>query len=116
MGASSGPWKGIINVIRQLHGRGVDLCELCPIRVGNGMQTDFRRDIWLETQPLSVQFPRIFALDDCQVVSVANRLRFGWQYSALRRELRGGVESEQWLAISDLIRNFSFSHRPGRFG
>ena len=73
VGAPSGPCKGIINVIRQLHDRRVDLRELCPIRVGNEMQTDFRRDIWLENQPLSVQFPRIFALDDFQVVSVADR-------------------------------------------
>ena len=64
MGAPSGLWKGIINVIRQLHDGGVDLRELCLIRIGNGMQTDFWRDIWLGTRPLSVQYPRIFALDD----------------------------------------------------
>jgi len=78
VGASSGPWKGIINVIRQLHGRGVDLCELCPIRVGNGMQTDFWRDIWIESQPLSIKYPHIFALDDFQVVTVGDKLWFGW--------------------------------------
>ena len=47
---------------------------------------------------------------------MADRLRFGWQSSALRREPRGGAESVQWLAISDLIRNFSFSERPDRLG
>ena len=47
---------------------------------------------------------------------MADRLRFGWQSSALRRESRGGAESVQWLAISDLIRNFSFSERPDRLG
>ena len=70
------------------------MIEFCPIRVGSGMQTDFWRDIWLGLQPLSVQFPRIFALDDFQVVTVADRLRFGWQYSALRHEPRVGAESE----------------------
>ena len=77
LGVSSGIWKGIIKVIRQLCDKGVDLCELCPIRVGNKMQTYFWRYIWHGSQPLSVQFPRIFALDDMQVVSVVDRLRFG---------------------------------------
>ena len=83
---SLGSWKGIITVIRQLSDRGVDLCELCHIRFGNRMQTDLQRDILLGPQSLSIQFPRIFALDDMQVVSVADRMQLGWQSSTLQCE------------------------------
>ena len=82
--------------------------ELCPILVGNGLQTDFWRNVWLGSHSLSIQFPHICTLDDMQVVSVADTLRLGWQSSTLRREPRGGVESTQWAAISYLIREFFF--------
>ena len=35
IGAPSGPWKGIVTVIRQLIDRGADFREFCPIRVGS---------------------------------------------------------------------------------
>ncbi|PWA74117.1 RNA-directed DNA polymerase, eukaryota [Artemisia annua] len=37
------------------------------------------------------------------------RMRIGWASSSLRREPRGGVETEQWEAISALIQAFIFS-------
>ncbi|GKE93294.1 hypothetical protein Tco_1574389, partial [Tanacetum coccineum] len=44
-----------------------------------------------------------------QAISVAKRLRIGWVASSLRREPRGGVETEQWEAISALIQAFAIS-------
>ncbi|GKD58387.1 hypothetical protein Tco_1295896, partial [Tanacetum coccineum] len=56
-----------------------------------------------------LQFSRIFALDDSQAISVADRLRIGRVASFLRREPRGGVETEQLEAISALIQAFVIS-------
>ena len=114
VGAHSGPWKGIISALRQLKDRGVDLQDFCHIRVGNGQLTDFWSDSWLGSTPLFTQFPRIFALDDSQVISVAERMRIGWASSSLRRGPRGGVETEQWEAISALIQAFIFSLQQDR--
>ncbi|GJS06427.1 RNA-directed DNA polymerase, eukaryota, reverse transcriptase zinc-binding domain protein [Tanacetum coccineum] len=109
VGAHSGPWKGIISALIQLKDRGDGLQDFCQIRVGNGQLTDFWRDTWLGSTPLFLQFSRIFALDDSQAISVAKRLRIGWVASSLRREPRGGVETEQWEAISALIQAFVIS-------
>ncbi|PWA90452.1 RNA-directed DNA polymerase, eukaryota [Artemisia annua] len=92
-------------------GRGRDFYQ---IRVGNGQLTDFWRDMWLGSTPLFTQFSRIFALDDSQFISVAERMRIGLVASSLRREPRGGVETEQWEAISALIQAFNFSPQQDR--
>ncbi|PWA94731.1 RNA-directed DNA polymerase, eukaryota [Artemisia annua] len=42
-----------------------------------------------------------------------DRLRTGWVASSLRREPRGGVETEQWEAISALIQAFVISPHGG---
>ncbi|PWA92790.1 glycosyltransferase family 92 [Artemisia annua] len=49
-----------------------------------------------------------------EVISVAERMRIGWASSSLRREPRGGVETEQWEAISALIQAFIFSPQQDR--
>nr|GEY13271.1 hypothetical protein [Tanacetum cinerariifolium] len=59
-----------------------------------------RGDTWLRPTPLFTQFSRIADLDDMHVISVVEGLRFGWVASSLQREPRGGVETEQWEAIS----------------
>ena len=114
VGAHSGLWKGIISACRHLKDRGDGLQNFCQIRVGNGQLTDFWRDTWLGSTPLFTQFSRIFALDDSQAISVADRLRIGWVASSLRREPRGGVEIEQWEAISALIQAFAISPQQDR--
>ncbi|PWA86521.1 hypothetical protein CTI12_AA140450 [Artemisia annua] len=43
-----------------------------------------------------------------------DRLRTGWVASSLRREPRGGVETEQWEAISAMIQAFAFSPQQDR--
>ncbi|GKA64157.1 RNA-directed DNA polymerase, eukaryota, reverse transcriptase zinc-binding domain protein [Tanacetum coccineum] len=105
-----------VSVIRALHGHSGRLRDLPTLgaHFGNGQLTDFWRDRWIGPTPLFAQFSRIFSLDESRVISVAERLRIGWDVSSLRRVPRGSVEAEQWNAISALIQSFVISREQDR--
>nr|GEY84431.1 RNA-directed DNA polymerase, eukaryota, reverse transcriptase zinc-binding domain protein [Tanacetum cinerariifolium] len=46
-----------------LSGKGFDFVSHVKKRVGNGQNTKFWLDTWILDSPLSVRFPRLFALD-----------------------------------------------------
>ena len=70
----------------------MDLLSLCPMRLGNGMSTDFWHGRWLAGGFLAEVFPRVYALEVHRFISVGDRFRLGWSLDVLRRLPRGGVE------------------------
>nr|GEY55309.1 RNA-directed DNA polymerase, eukaryota [Tanacetum cinerariifolium] len=80
---------------------------LCTRKLGNGESTRFWEDIWCGTNPLRLQFPRIYLLETDMNCLIANRvslLPFDWS-SVLRRRPIGGVESSQFDALNAVIGN-----------
>ncbi|GKA50427.1 RNA-directed DNA polymerase, eukaryota [Tanacetum coccineum] len=71
----SSNWCAIVNEVRSLNVKGIDLWSHCRKRIGNGRDTSFWLDCWLDSTPLSVMFPRVFALEEDKDVSVA--VKFG---------------------------------------
>ncbi|GJT74474.1 hypothetical protein Tco_1041199 [Tanacetum coccineum] len=80
-------WLSIIREIHSLKDRGVDLVSHCRIHVGNGMRTNFWKEVWIGDNPLCVLFPRIFALETNKDSSVVVKLSS--VTSSLRRPVRG---------------------------
>ncbi|GJT61613.1 RNA-directed DNA polymerase, eukaryota [Tanacetum coccineum] len=99
---SSSSWNAIVREVRVLKSRGVDLLSHCKKRVGNGMRTSFWCDVWIGDQQLSCLFPRIFALEEDKDCSVAAKLQGAFDLS-FRRQVRGGVESQQLIQLQELI-------------
>ncbi|GJX40771.1 hypothetical protein Tco_0255761 [Tanacetum coccineum] len=95
-------WSSIIKECNALKSQGLDLISHCKIRVGNGMSTSFWHDQWLGDSCLRLSYPRLFALENNKVCSVAAKMSAPF-VSSLRRDVRGGEESAQLSRISDLL-------------
>nr|GEU89646.1 hypothetical protein [Tanacetum cinerariifolium] len=91
----------------------VDLISHCKIRVGNGMSTSFWHDQWLGDSCLRLSYPRIFALENNKVCTVAAKMSASF-VSSLRRDVRGGEESAQLSLISDLLDTVVLSNMGDR--
>ncbi|GJZ57312.1 hypothetical protein Tco_0612806 [Tanacetum coccineum] len=66
-------WSSIIKC-NALKSQGLDLISHCKIRVGNGMSTSFWHDQWLGDSCLRLSYPRLFALENNKVCSVAAKM------------------------------------------
>ncbi|GJW56453.1 RNA-directed DNA polymerase, eukaryota [Tanacetum coccineum] len=106
-------WLSIIREIHSLKDRGVDLVSHCRIHVGNGLRTNFWKEVWIGDNPLCVLFPRIFALETNKDSSVAVKLSS--VTSSLRRPVRGGSESSQLSLLQEYIEGTILSSLEDRW-
>ncbi|GJT77177.1 RNA-directed DNA polymerase, eukaryota [Tanacetum coccineum] len=106
-------WEVIIREIHSLKDRGVDLVSHCRIHVGNGLRTNFWKEVWIGDNPLCVLFPRIFALETNKDSSVAVKLSS--VTSSLRRPVRGGSESSQLSLLQEYIEGTILSSLEDRW-
>ncbi|GJX79787.1 hypothetical protein Tco_0327936 [Tanacetum coccineum] len=64
------PWLDIVNEVRKLASKGIDLLSLVKKKVGNGEATFFWNDVWLGDFPLKQTYPRLYFLELDKYVSV----------------------------------------------
>ncbi|GJT14880.1 RNA-directed DNA polymerase, eukaryota, reverse transcriptase zinc-binding domain protein [Tanacetum coccineum] len=104
-------WSQSISSIYGAHG-GIDLLSFCTRIIGNGDSTKFWDDLWCGEQLLKYKFHRIFMLDSDRDCLVANRIPLSNWHSVFRRNPRGGVESFQFEALQDALKDVVLSdHR-----
>ncbi|GJR15204.1 RNA-directed DNA polymerase, eukaryota [Tanacetum coccineum] len=60
-------------------------------------------------------FSRIYALESNKLCTVADKCHPIALDQSLRRRIRGGVESQQYTQLHDLIRSFTFSNTKDRW-
>nr|GEZ92835.1 hypothetical protein [Tanacetum cinerariifolium] len=84
-------------------GLGFDFVSRCKKRVGDGCNTRFWLDTWVFDCPLSVRFPRIFALEKDKAVFVSVKLGAISIDDSFRRPIRDGVERQQWVELSSIL-------------
>ncbi|GKD51409.1 RNA-directed DNA polymerase, eukaryota, reverse transcriptase zinc-binding domain protein, partial [Tanacetum coccineum] len=68
-------WLDIIRALSSLNRKGINLLAYVQKKVGDGENSLFWDDIWLREVPLKKQYPRLYALDLCKDVSVADKMR-----------------------------------------
>ncbi|GKG01928.1 hypothetical protein Tco_0306633 [Tanacetum coccineum] len=77
------------------------------------MSTSFWHDQWLGDSCLRLSYPRLFALENNKVCSVAAKMSAPF-VSSFRRDVRGGEESAQLSRISDLLDTVVLSNMGDR--
>ncbi|GKC71680.1 hypothetical protein Tco_1117563, partial [Tanacetum coccineum] len=87
----------------------------CKKRVGDGRCTLFWEDLWITDVPLRVSFPRLYALEMNKLISVAEKLDAPISALSFRREVRGGIEQQQWSKLVELVGSVSLSSSPDRW-
>ncbi|GJS59030.1 RNA-directed DNA polymerase, eukaryota [Tanacetum coccineum] len=106
-------WGSIINEMNSLKVQGVDIMSHCRIRVGNGLNTKFWKDVWIGETQLQHLFPRLFALESAKDSSVAEKLQADLS-SSFRRVVRGGAESQQLEHLLTLLESVILSNSEDR--
>ncbi|PWA87949.1 RNA-directed DNA polymerase, eukaryota, Reverse transcriptase zinc-binding domain protein [Artemisia annua] len=97
------PWYGIMSSVKTLKQKGIDVLSLCIRKLGNGTSIRFLDDIWCGHQPLKIQFPRVFMLDNDKSCCISSRLTLDDWSNVLRKQPRGGIESHQFSELEQLI-------------
>nr|GEU89643.1 RNA-directed DNA polymerase, eukaryota [Tanacetum cinerariifolium] len=99
------PWLDIIHETNSLLNKGIDLLTFIRKNVRNG--TLFGDGTWLGEKSLKYQFSRLYALDECKLITVAEKTRHGGLSSFYRRPRRGGAEEDQQsllqARVTDLV-------------
>nr|GEV11288.1 RNA-directed DNA polymerase, eukaryota [Tanacetum cinerariifolium] len=99
----SSTWCSILREVQVLWGKGFDFVSHVKKRVGNGQNTKFWLDTWILDSPLSVKFPRLVALDSNKQVSVTSKWAASGFNASFRREIRDGVERQQWTDMLSIL-------------
>nr|GEY74757.1 RNA-directed DNA polymerase, eukaryota [Tanacetum cinerariifolium] len=82
---------------------------------GDGLNTRFLFDTWIFDLPLNVWFPRLFALELDNDISVAAKWSAPSFDASFRRHVRDGVERNQWSAFLHMLGTITLSSSPDRY-
>ncbi|KAL4570828.1 hypothetical protein LXL04_026491 [Taraxacum kok-saghyz] len=97
------PWCSVLSAVKQLYGRSVDLLGGCIRKVGDGCNTSFWHDIWLDDRSLKLRFSRVYALELAKDCNVADRVGLLDLIYCFRRRPRSGVEMQQYLGLKEAV-------------
>ncbi|GKF46295.1 hypothetical protein Tco_0136097 [Tanacetum coccineum] len=67
------PWQDVILAIHSLQSKGIHLMDFIHKKVGNGENTSFWDDSWLGEVALKVLYKKLYALEMCKSISVAEK-------------------------------------------
>nr|GEV46480.1 hypothetical protein [Tanacetum cinerariifolium] len=89
------PWLDIIRGVTVLHTKCINILDLIRKKAGNGLNTLFWEDPWLDDLALEHKFSRIYALDNYKQITVVEKINHTFMVDTFRRPLRGSDEEEQ---------------------
>ncbi|GJW19963.1 hypothetical protein Tco_0027399 [Tanacetum coccineum] len=102
-------WLDLIRELSSLTHKVINLIALVKRKLGNEENTLFWEDIWLGNSSLKTKFLRIFSLEFCKDISVAEKIAHSSLNLFFRRLPRGGGEDVQYR---DLYCHTSEVHIP----
>ena len=108
---SLGVLLGLISFVnlRLLLKKGIDLMAYVRKKVGNGKDSLFWEDNWLNEKVLKHQFPRLFVLESSKQITVSDKLKSELLAASYRSVPRGGIEEEQQQLLQSHIEGTSLS-------
>nr|GEV80701.1 RNA-directed DNA polymerase, eukaryota, reverse transcriptase zinc-binding domain protein [Tanacetum cinerariifolium] len=108
-------WQTIVNEARVLKNQGIDFFEFLKLKVGDDCTIRFWKDRWYEAGILKDMFPRIYALETCKDVNIRTKLEASCLETSLRRNMRGGAEQAQLIAVSEVSGNITLAPQADRY-
>nr|GEZ33535.1 RNA-directed DNA polymerase, eukaryota [Tanacetum cinerariifolium] len=82
--------------------------------IGNGLDTSFWYDCWIDDSALHIKFPRLFSLELDKDISVAGKMNSQVTQS-FRREPRGGIEIQQLTDLATLLDSVILNNSKDRW-
>nr|GEV94883.1 RNA-directed DNA polymerase, eukaryota [Tanacetum cinerariifolium] len=74
--------------------KGITLRDFMRIKLGNGENTSFWEDYWIEGDSLRNRFPWLYTLESCKRITVGEKICQPSLEFSFQRNTRGGVEQE----------------------
>ncbi|GKC88889.1 RNA-directed DNA polymerase, eukaryota [Tanacetum coccineum] len=105
-------WEDTLSVLSATSIYAMSLYKV-PKTVLNVMESI--RNTWMGDQPFKLMFPRIYALESNKLCTVAQKCHPNALDQTFRRSIRGGVESQQYTQLHDLIRALILSNTTDRW-
>lgn len=96
-------WTNIINEVKVLASKGINLMSFMKKKMGNGLSTLFWEDGWCEGGKFKDRFPRAYALENNKQITVGNKLAQPSLSYSFRRDPRGGLEETQVQEMLNLV-------------
>nr|GEW79171.1 RNA-directed DNA polymerase, eukaryota [Tanacetum cinerariifolium] len=108
-------WLNIVHEAKILTQKGITLRDVMRIKLGNGENTSFWEDCWIEGDSLRNRFPRLYTLESCKRITVGEKTRQPSLEFSFRRNTIGGVEQEQLGDLVTLMHDVSLSPMADRW-
>nr|GEW44278.1 RNA-directed DNA polymerase, eukaryota [Tanacetum cinerariifolium] len=96
-------WENILNEVKVLSNKDIDLLKYTRIRLGDGESMVFWEDYWNEGGKLKDLFPRLYNLETSKGITVGRKLAQPNLIYSFRRTPRGGAERVQMEELEMLI-------------
>lgn len=108
-------WLDIVHEMDLLKKQGIDVVNYIKIKLGNGENTSFSEDVWLEDIAFKHMYPRMYALESCKCVDVASKLSHLSLDLSFCRDPRCGVEQDQFIALMEKVEGISLVNMRDRW-
>ncbi|GKC69550.1 RNA-directed DNA polymerase, eukaryota, reverse transcriptase zinc-binding domain protein [Tanacetum coccineum] len=108
-------WSSIVNEIKVLKGRGIDMSEFIKLKIGDGVSTLFWDERWYDGGVLKHLFPRVYALESCKNATVSMKLNDPSFDTSFRRRARGGIEESQLNSLLQIVQSINLVQCADRF-
>ncbi|GKD61930.1 RNA-directed DNA polymerase, eukaryota, reverse transcriptase zinc-binding domain protein [Tanacetum coccineum] len=108
-------WIDIVNEVNKLKNLDMDLLSLLKKKVGNGVDTLFREEVWKGDTTFKNRYPRVYALELEKLISVADKMGQVDLGSSLRRMPGDGVERMQFFELKTSLEGLQMSNMNDRW-
>ncbi|GKE05388.1 RNA-directed DNA polymerase, eukaryota, reverse transcriptase zinc-binding domain protein [Tanacetum coccineum] len=108
-------WISIIQELKILQDKGINMFEFMRLNLGNGEGTRFWKDKWFDGGTMKVLFPRLYALEMDKMMTVSVKMNANGLDQSFRRKPRSGVEESQYNAMVDISQNIQLKPCDDRY-
>ncbi|GJY05674.1 nucleotide-binding alpha-beta plait domain-containing protein, partial [Tanacetum coccineum] len=103
-------WLDIVRETMHLKNHGTDVCGFIHKKIGNGSDTSFWEDVWRCEAGCKSLYPRIYALESCNCITVAEKMLEGFALVDMRDRWVWSKEGSGEFSVAS-VRKMIDDHR-----